>query len=788
MTATGSPDDARSATKKNAYDSPGRRPVAPAGSGFLSKAGRTFSFGSKKANVPSPTTDVPDVPQIPTIQREDESGRSRGLTNSTTSTTTPPKVEGGLMDMGGDFGTMFSGSGFDKRASMLTLKNGDQQSQQAAREKQPAALSLDHTSSVDAGPLSWNSEHSQDNLLGSRTASYGDKPPLVPRHQLSFESRPIANSPDPALDEDARLLQDTMAAARFISTVDEDQPTALPGRYRSEQDSFTVIPRKSVAATFASREDNMFAGSASKISRQANRNPVRSNGQNPQNKVMTPAEFERYRRHREQLGTAPGSQAPAPNDDDDDEINYDDDEDEIEKSKQQAKQRRKQEAHMAVYRQQMMKVTGEPAPAPALQATGRPNLPMSLSAPQLAQLKSPSPDSAGTDEDEDDEVPLAILQAHGFPHKAKPPTKLSTAGSQPNLRAASQASLRPGSSLGDSSNERQRHSTLPAFARGLPQDPFVGASVSKPLLRESLAYGGGMPAPHAPQGQAQGPLPPGGLVGVIASEERSRAMRRGSPNMEAQKFAGGANPHASGFDSMAGVPPQMMYGPGSMPGMPGMPGMSGPTPQMLTPGDQAQIQMTQQMQQFMQMQMQFMQMMASNQGGQPQMPMQPPFMGMGGNGSQVDLSGRQSVMGDFMPEPPRFNGGMRTMSMVQPNTGSFGQKPAGYAPSFHAPAPGYTPSIAPSERSNIGLPGRYRPVSQAAGSILNQHGRSNTMSGALSQYGDGKKSTINVVSKAGAGSDDDDEDGWEEMKAKREKKRSLWRTKKDFGGVLDAVT
>lgn len=525
----------------------------------------------------------------------------------------------------------------------------------------------------------------------------------------------------------------------------------------------------------------MFAGTASRISRQPQRHAPRPASHAPQNKVMTPAEFERYRRHKEQLGTTPDGKAPvaADDQDDDDEINYDDDEDEAEKSRQQAKQRRKQEAHMAVYRQQMRKVVGESGPLPS-SVSGRPNLPTSLSAPQLSIMKSPSPDSAATDEEEDEEVPLAILQAHGFPHKSRSPTNLPTMGSTPNLRATSQASLRPGSSMGEpapSNNDRQRHSTLPAFARGLPQDPFVGASVSRPAIRESLAFGGGNPAPP----QAPGALPPGGLVGVIASEERSRAMRRGSPNMESQKFSP-AGQMGPGVDPMAGIPPQMMYGQQSMPGMPMMP------PQMLSPGDQAQIQMTQQMQQFMQMQMQFMQMMAGGQGGHPQMPMQPPYMGQGPGHSQADPSGRQSVMGDFMPEPPRFNGGMRTMSMVQPNTGSFGQQ-TGYAPSFHSPSPGYTPSIAPSERSNVGLPGRYRPVSQAPGSIRShQHSRSNTMSGALSQFGgDSGKPTMNVVNQAAHGSDDDDEEGWEAMKAKRDKKRSIWKTKKDFGSVLDAI-
>ncbi|CRK32277.1 hypothetical protein BN1708_018963, partial [Verticillium longisporum] len=133
-------------------------------------------------------------------------------------------------------------------------------------------------------------------------------------------------------------------------------------------------------------------------------------------------------------------------------------------------------------------------------------------------------------------------------------------------------------------------------------------------------------------------------------------------------------------------------------------------PQQISVGEQAQVHMTQQMQQFMQMQMQFMQMMASNQanGGRPMSHMPTPSE-MGGS--------RQSFVGDgmspMMMEPPQMglDPRMRTMSMVQPSSHSWIQPGAGgYAPSIHAQGAGYAPSIAPSERSNIGLPGRYRPV------------------------------------------------------------------------------
>jgi hypothetical protein len=238
---------------------------------------------------------------------------------------------------------------------------------------------------------------------------------------------------------------------------------------------------------------------------------------------MTPAQFEKFKQEKERTVGGDASKAPQnkPDDDDEEEDNYEDDEDEMEKSKQAAKQRKKQEAHMAVYRQQMMKITGESS-----NGAPRPPLPTSVSAPVIGS-QTPTPGLGGSDgSDEDEEVPLAILAAHGFPHKNRPPTRLSSVGSNPNLRASMMAPspqpLKPAETPGAGS----RASHLPAFARNLPQDPFVGAGMARNPTRDSLALGGGAPAPQPAATMPQASLPPGGLVGVIASEERSRAMRR----------------------------------------------------------------------------------------------------------------------------------------------------------------------------------------------------------------------------------------------------------------------
>lgn len=220
-------------------------------------------------------------------------------------------------------------------------------------------------------------------------------------------------------------------------------------------------------------------------------------------------------------------------------------------------------------------------------------------------------------------------------------------------------------------------------------------------------------------------------------------MRRGSPN------------------------PQGEYGPIPPNGFNGM-GMQNQA-MMMTPGDQAQMQMSQQMQQFMQMQMQFMQMMTSGQG-----PPQP-----NGHMSQPSL-GQMPMPAPGSPFLRPASSHQRAMTMLDPNSAPWLPQNSMYDPSVRNSGGGYTPSIAPSERSNVGLPGRYRPVSHAP--PQDNKSRTSTMSGALQGWENKNgSSTLKPVKTPGNVSDEDDEEGWEEMAKKREKKKSVWRTKKDNG-------
>jgi hypothetical protein len=410
-------------------------------------------------------------------------------------------------------------------------------------------------------------------------------------------------------------------------------------------------------------------------------------------------------------------------------------------------------------------------------------------------------DSGKSSDDEDEDVPLGILAAHGFPNKNRPPTRLSTAGSN-SFRVPSQHGG-PGSIMGDSTAQGPR-SSLPVFARGLPQDPYFGASLVNSSNRESLAMNGGVPP-----GQSGPPpgVPPGGLVGVIAGEERARAMRRGSPNAQGGYEAPNVMPGmANGFPQMhPGMQRSQTMGNLNPMGMPGMPGM----PPTLSPGDQVQIQMSQQMTQMMQMQMQWMQQMMQMQGMQngqmaPQMPQMPQMaQGLPGMNNFLAPPGQlqrpMSMVSNSAPNSPAPQQDQRTLSMLDPGMSQWRRN--SFAPSVKgAPqGPGYAASIAPSERSNIGMASRYRPVSTVALQPNKNLGtRSSTFTSASVNAWNQQRlqpplqqsqssSTIRAVNSKTdkAGSDDDDDEGWAEMKKKRDKKKSSWKTRKGQNAFQD---
>ncbi|KAI9650299.1 hypothetical protein NHQ30_000312 [Ciborinia camelliae] len=788
-------------------------------SGFsLKHAGRSLSWGKNKAS-PSPSKASDEPPPSPIIRDDSASSRTRAVTASSyASTATPPKLAERDFDltMGDDFGDMFAGMAHHKSAVLDSPGNRGLskspeilppepafKSYSTNHTNQPSPLILDKRKPVEEAPYSWGSN---DGLMKNTTpppvvtrhmAQPPQQPPPVPRHGPLHQTdgnqaipRPRSNVPRPdstlkrssvlssrrqstmdfdGVDEDAALLRDSVNASRRLS----EAPTNPQVRKSWTLPSQAAYNAKTTQLLAPEEDEDLFESADLALQFQEKTPSPPPSTQTPGNKVMTPAQFERYKQDQERLRSV-GGRVKDEEAEEEDEETYEDDEDEAERNKKAAKQRRKQEAHMAVYRQQMMKVTGDSTPS---RGPSQPSMYGSQSTPNLVL------DGATEDGEEDDEeVPLAILAAHGFPNKNKPPTsRLSSMGSNPNLRGAAQAV--PG--IGG---------PLPVFARNLPQDPYVGAGLVHKANRESLTFGNG--GPGSINGTPARGATPGGLVGVIATEERSRAMRRGSPSPGYGQMPPG------GFTGM--VPPPIMgqvpMGGGAL-GM-GQMGPMGAMPQpMLTPGDQAQIRMTEQMQTFMQMQMQFMQMMATNQGGRGTpppangAPQLGPLGQLGpiGHMSQPNFGEMQRPSSQHLPTSnsgpnlrPETAAAPRTMSMLEPSGMPWmQQQQGGYALSIHAQGNGYAPSIAPSERSNVGLPGRYRPVSQIP--ITDAKSRSSTMSGALGGWETKHASTTIKTVQIVDNDDEDDEEGWAEMKKKREQKRSMWKSKKDTSGLSEML-
>lgn len=643
----------------------------------------------------------------------------------------------------------------------------------STRAPAPSPIETDRSQVVESPPYSWNSHEAlmrspspsktitQVSPAKSRQTSFRSPDMDTPAQLKLPPRRPVGQRVRPK--EEAIQTFATLHSDSTINNLSSSSPSPatemLGGTSPSSTHSASFDPAIAADAELA----NMY-----QETKLAPPKPVSSK------KVMTPAQWERYKQQKEmdrRLGALSDDSGSEAGD------NYDDDDD-AERDRQATKQRRKQEAHLAVYRQTMMKVTGEPVqsrPDSSLSAlrpgNGSPG-DLSNRLSHLTVDSRLSGRSSGEDDEEDEDVPLGILAAHGFPNKNRPPTRLATSPSNPNLRSISQTQPAP-----STISQVPKGGNLPAFARHLPQDPYYGASLVNTSNRESLAIHPGSPALGAGPSTAH-PIHPAGLVGVIAGEERARAARRGSPN-------------ASGSYEMPGVPqhPGMVRssttGTFTTPGYPpmGMPGM----PPMMHPNDQAQV--SQQMAQMMQMQMQWMQQMQQMQ--QMIGPQVNPNQAMA---PQYDQQRPQSVHGQ-MPAMPYS--AQRTVSTLNPGMAPWNSH-SSFIPSINVNG-NYAPSIAPSERNNIGLAARYRPVSIAPEPDASSNRRASTFTSSSfrpwSQTDNaprvpphGSKPSINLLGRTSplANQDDDeDEQGWAEMKKKKDKKQRNWTIRKGLNPLQE---
>lgn len=559
-----------------------------------------------------------------------------------------------------------------------------------------APLRLDRKKN-DPSPTSDYSENSADGLMGQTYTEPATTRALVPPPATTSMDHPQFN----ATDISSQPIAPVAARDPEVSSI-----------YGSDND-FTHVPlNKEADTSTVPKKQSEFAPFSVEASIAARYEKALQDEDKAPSKVMTASQFERYKQQKELARQNSNASDSSKSDDYDD----DDDEDEVEKRRQAANLRKKQEAHLAVYRQQMLKVTGQtnatPNPPPRTSTwNGTPAAASDRSSTLLAPPK-PGTNKSGSsksDGDDDEDTPLGVLLAHGFPNSNRPPTRLQTHSSNPNLRAALQPSyVRPSSGTGNPENSNR--STLPPFARNLPVDPYYGASLVNQPNRQSLSMRGPGTVPVVPAG-----LPPGGLVQIIAQEEEARMARRGSPN------------------APLNMRNSTIGGPGTLLGQHEM--RQSYVPQMEMPLMNQQVQNQASMNQLMQMQMEFMNNMMAMQSMQmgnpapalgPNMPMANGFLSPHMHAQSRPVSmippRPQSTLShhSFGPANPRQYD-QRTLSMLDPSMSSRNRQSfasqlnlgglAGGPPRVQAP--GYTPSIAPSERSNVGKSARYRPVSTA---------------------------------------------------------------------------
>jgi hypothetical protein len=568
-------------------------------------------------------------------------------------------------------------------------------------------------------------------------------------------SRPLNNSSDTSLK--------TTSSSSSVAYDQKSSPSGSRGVSPNKTDSARSTPLATAAALVKEEDDMEVDPEVMQAFHQVNntRQLLGLPSESPASsskpaaaRVMSMAEFNK------QKANARHTTSTKPAGDGDSDDGYEDDDDDPAVQAQKRRLEAQKEAQHAVWRQRMKKAIGDQSSLPPLKPE---YVRANQSAPSLMFNGEPQPD-----EEEDDDVPLAILQAHNFPAKNKSPDPRMSQTSYTGIQDRPSSPAR-GSVAG------QRASQLPVFARRLPEDPYFGASdLSTPANRESMAFS--KPRAQSVYGSQSGPppgvspvpgIPPGGLVGVIAEEERERRARRGSPNAQA----------GMGYN-MPGVGPvggQMAMG------MPMMP--MGPATPM---GGQQDAIRNQQMFELMQqnsfMMKEMMDMRAQMQMfhmGGPQMPQGMPMPGL----PPQNLNRPMSV-GDHQSNRPPSTIYGRTMSFMGPAPNMFMNQQASAGVSAAAKSVrnmpvgnfgplngGYTPSIAPSERSNIGQPSRYKPVNLGDGGSTVTASSTPKLS-QMPAHEKKKSGFLNAVVHSGKKSvsrakDDDDEEEWGAVRRRR---------------------
>ncbi|KAF2876108.1 hypothetical protein BDV95DRAFT_483810 [Massariosphaeria phaeospora] len=750
-----------------------------------SNSSGSFSMSGIRKQLPSiPKTRTMDLssayggPTSPDV----ESGRARAMTTSSyASTAIPPKLNTDLDFGGDDFDDMFSG--LDRKQSPdFTNEPAEGRSLLAGKRVfQAEPIKIDTKLEVEPPLQSWESRGSGDNLMSPASRDEDDSPPPPPPPHKFSKYAP---------DTDAQIVRRSIVGRKSVhEPTPQQKPYSVPSSAASLQTpissrsaSHNTTPkaplptRPSLPSPMSDGDDdNLFAPQkTSKPPPQPTAAPVIRKHDSPTasreevgRRVMTQGEFRAMQQR----------QVTQPTEESSDEDDYEDEEEAIRRREDEEVNRRKQQ-QLQVARAAIRRST-VPIDHNQSDSVGDSNT-----------MGFPSEASLNAAEWEDEDIPLGVLAQHGFPSAARNRLPSQPANAMPSYYMPNTPTVPDRPSSASALNKRV--SQLPVFARGLPPDPhnsFIGGGLVQHSNRESLGFnrgpasvyggehGGGMTMPMMPYHDAQSSQP--SLVEQIHMRDVSKQKYTGGASSKQRPQAGPftgllgtqMNPTAQSMNStrMSQMPMQNMNGMNPMMGgqmpMMGMNQMGYPMAQSneLMQMQQMLIQQQMQLQQMAQMQPMFSQQMPPQD---PRMSMIQPNFGLPNqNGGFLNVPGG----------PPS----QRPMSIM--SYGGTQQRPYS-TPSqvgggFPAAPPmvsnnGYTPSIAPSERSNIGLSARYRPVvtgqSQSQDAMSTVSSMTLQASGGAPQIGTAANKNIKgILKKPQATVREDDEDDWGKLAARK---------------------
>ncbi|KAF4336085.1 hypothetical protein FBEOM_10021 [Fusarium beomiforme] len=445
-------------------------------------------------------------------------------------------------------------------------------------------------------------------------------------------------------------------------------------------------------------------------------------------KVMTTAEFEALQKRKAREDAE--RRFYGGEEEEDDKVDYEciDDTDALNK---QRAQRKKQQAYLdGSYRQRMMKSTNGPD-LPPLRSHTRVSSSWSMKSFKTFQGLPEDAIPRCEPEVDDDDVPLALL-----------PIQRNSGGKAPSVvfshgRGDSFSQLQ-------SINIRQNTRTpVPAFERNLPQIPYPETTNLWPLNNQQHITGG--------------------LVAVIAAEERAKNERRVPPShgfqplpdtnnaftwrQPAQQQIGIAQPFG-----MAGTQTPMVF---SRPQTP----VAVPRPPPF-PSNNDMLNLLQAQNEFMRS------MVTMNQRGN-----QPWDQQLVMNGG---VPGVRSIYAPSQYAPSNY---------ARSNYARSNYASSLYAkPVYQQQSGGYAASVAPSERNTVGLPSRYRPVSKATTPVRSSKVGLADDNMSFKNWENGRSNVPRASAVLDEDStDDDDEAFWRAKKEKRDKRRAMWIQKNDLG-------